>query len=67
MSGKHKNVCKALNYFFCFSSCLSISAFALLISISVGFASSAAGGKICEITGSQINQLKNINQLLPKN
>ena len=35
---------------FCFSGCVSISAFALLIAISVGIASPAVGVKICAIT-----------------
>ena len=47
-SEKHKNMCRTLNYFEHFLA--SISAFALLIGVSVGIASSAVGLKICAIT-----------------
>ena len=57
MSGKHKNVCKPLNYFQTFlvfvsvvSVCALISAFVSLVGITVGISSSEATLKICEIT-----------------
>ena len=57
MSGKHKNVCKPLNYFQTFlvfvsvvSVCALISAFVSLVGITVGIASSEVTLKICEIT-----------------
>ena len=56
MRKKHKKVDKILNYtdhlliFACIvSGCFFISAFASLVSISVGIASSAIGTKICAI------------------
>ena len=65
ISKKHKKVCATLNYieqFFILGStitgCISISAFASLVSISIGITSSAIGLKICAI----IHQLKNISQ-----
>ena len=55
---------KSLNYFehflaFCFSGCVSISAFALIISVSLGITSSVVGLKICEITA-RIKKYKSI-------
>ena len=54
MSGKHKEVCRGLSYIKLFlvfvsavSGCVSISAFASLVSIPVGIASFAVGLKIC--------------------
>ena len=57
MSKKHKKVCKALNYNEHFlilvssiTGCFSMSAFASLIGIPIGIASSAIVLKICAIT-----------------
>ena len=56
MSEKHNKMCKALNYFkrylvfFSARSCVSISAFASLISVPVDIVSSAVGLKTCAIT-----------------
>ena len=57
MSKKHKKVCKVWNYikhsFIIISTitgCVSISAFAFLVRISIGIASSAIWVKICVIT-----------------
>ena len=57
MSKKHKNVCRVLNYFYhslivisTITGCVSISAFASIVSIPVGITSSANGFKICVIT-----------------
>ena len=59
ISGKHKRVFRPLNYtkhFIVFISAVSgyvsISAFASLVSVPVGIASSAVGIKICAITHS---------------
>ena len=56
MSGKHKKVCRALNYFENFlifisavSGCISISEFASLVGVHVGMTSSAVGLKTCAI------------------
>ena len=56
MSEKHENVCKVLNYIdplliavSTISGCVSISAFASLVGISVGITSYAIGLKICGI------------------
>ena len=56
MSEKHKKVCKVLNYIdpllivvSTISGCVSISAFASLVGISVGITSYAIGLKICGI------------------
>ena len=57
MSEKYKKTCKCLNYverLFILDSaitgCVSICAFASLVSVPVGIASSTAGIKVCEIT-----------------
>ena len=57
MSGKHKKVCKPLNYIEHFLSlastitgCISISAFAFLLGIPIGITISVIGLKICPIT-----------------
>ena len=56
MKEKYKNTCKYLNYVEHFltlpsimTGCISISAFASLICVPVGIASSAVGIKICAI------------------
>ena len=55
MSRKHKKVCTTLNYaeYFILASaitgCISITAFASLLDIPIGFTSSARGFKICAI------------------
>ena len=56
MSRKHKKVCTTLNYIehililaSTITGCISISAFASLIGISVGIISSSIGLKICTI------------------
>ena len=66
MSGKHKKVRMALNYFEHFvifistvSGCVSISPFASLVGIPVGITSSAVGLKIFAIT-SGIKKYKSI-------
>ena len=57
MSKKHKKVCTTLNYIEHFlilgstiTGCVSISAFASLVGIPIGIASSTIGLKICVIT-----------------
>ena len=57
MSKKHKNVCRVLNciedsliLIFAITGCVSISAFASLVGISIGIMSSTIGVKICVIT-----------------
>ena len=57
MSEKHKKVCRDLNYFENFlvfasavSGCVSVSAFASLVGVSVGISSSTVEIKICAIT-----------------
>ena len=57
ISKKHKNVCTTLNciehFFklaFAVTECISISAFASLVSIRIGITKSAIGLKICAIT-----------------
>ena len=57
MSKKHKKICTTLNYIedclilaSTITRCVSISAFASLISIPIGIKSSAIGLKICAIT-----------------
>ena len=57
MSKKDKKVCTTLNYTehflilpFAITGCVSISAFAFLVGISIGIKSSAIGLKICAIT-----------------
>ena len=66
MSKKHKKVCKALNYNEHFlilvssiTGCFSMSAFASLIGIPIGIASSAIVLKICAITA-RIRKYKSI-------
>ena len=57
ISKKHKKVCTTLNYIEYFlildsaiTGCVSISAFASLVGITIGITSSAIGLKICAIT-----------------
>ena len=57
MSKKHKKVCRVLNYIdylliviSTITGCVSISAFASLVGISIGITSSATGLKICAIS-----------------
>ena len=66
MSKKHKKICTTLNYIedclglaSTITRCVSISAFASLISIPIGIKSSAIGLKICAITAG-IKQCKSI-------
>ena len=56
MSKRHKKVCTTLNYIEHFLSlgctitgCVSVSAFASLVAVPIGIASSAIGLKICAI------------------
>ena len=56
ISNKHKNICMTLNYsdhlfslVFAVNGCISISAFASLVSISTGIMSSTIGLNICAI------------------
>ena len=65
MSRKHKQVSAALNYIELFPilastirGCISISAFASLVGISIGITSSAMGLKICAI----VQELKGISK-----
>ena len=58
MSEKHKKTCTTLSYIEHFlildsvvTECISISAFASLLCISIGITSSAVGFKICPVTG----------------
>ena len=69
MSKKHKMVCTTLNYiehFFILGSlitgCVSISAFASLVGISIGITSSAIELKICAI----IAEMKKYNSIRKK-
>ena len=69
MSEKDKKACRDLNYFHHFlvfisavSGCVSISAFDLLVSVSLGIASSAVELNICAI----IQKLKVLGQLSRK-
>ena len=57
MSKKHKKVCRVLNYIdhwliiiSAITGCFSISAFASLVGVPIGIASSAIGLNICVIT-----------------
>ena len=57
MSRKHRKVCMALNFIeqrrisvFAITGCVLISAFASLVGISIGIATSAVGLKICVIS-----------------
>ena len=66
MSKKHKKVCTTLNYIKHFlilgstiTGCVSISAFAFLVRIPIGIASSAIVLKICAITAA-IKKYKSI-------
>ena len=68
MSEKHKKACKALNQFEHFlavvsavNRCVSISAFASVVDVLVGIASSAVGLQICAIT-SGIKKYKSITK-----
>ena len=68
MSKKHKKVCKVWNYIkhsviiiSTITGCVSISAFAFLVRISIGIASSAIWVKICVIT-TGIRKYKLINK-----
>ena len=65
MSKMHKKICTTLNYIEYFlilgstvTGCISISAFASLVGVPIGIASSAIGLKICAITAA----IKNISQ-----
>ena len=65
MSKKYKKGCRVLNYIdqsliliSTISGCVSISAFASLVGISIGITSSAIGLKICAITAG----IKSISQ-----
>ena len=67
MSKKHKKVCRVLNYIehsirlsTTITGCVSISAFASLVGISIGITSSAIGVRICVITAG-IKKYKSIN------
>ena len=69
MSKKHKKVCGVLNYIdhsliviSTITGCVSISAFASLIGIPIGIASSAIGLKICVITA----RIKKYNPIIKK-
>ena len=64
MSKKHKKTCTIINYIeyflilgFTITGCISISAFASLVDISIKVMSSAVGLKICAITA----RVKNIS------
>ena len=64
MSKKHKTTCTIINYIeyflilgFTITGCISISAFASLVDISIKVMSSAVGLKICAITA----RVKNIS------
>ena len=57
MSKKHKKVCRVFNYIYhslivtsTITGCISISAFASLVGIPIGIATSIIGLKICAIT-----------------
>ena len=57
MSKKHKKICRVLNYIdhslivtSTITGCVPISAFAFLVNIPIGIASSTIGLKICVIT-----------------
>ena len=67
MSKTHKKVCRVLNYIehsirvnTAITGCVSISAFASLVGISIGITSSAVGVRICVITAG-IKKNKSIN------
>ena len=69
MSRKFKKVCTTLNYIEHFlilastvTGCILISAFAFLLSIPIGIASSAIGLKICAITA----RIKQYNSIIKK-
>ena len=69
MSRKHKKVCTTLNYIEHFlilastvTGCILIFAFAFLLSIPIGIASSAIGLKICAITA----RIKQYNSIIKK-
>ena len=68
MSKKHGKLCIILNYIeqllivtFKITGCISISAFASLIGIPIGIASSTIGSKMCVITAG-IKKYKSINK-----
>ena len=72
ISNKHKKLCKILNYTehlpvlaSTVTGCVSISAFASLVDIPVGIASSAAEIKICAVTA-QIKNYKSIVKVKKK-
>ena len=57
MSNEHKKVCRTLNYIepflvlaFAITGCVTISAFASLFGVPIGFTSSAIGLKSCATT-----------------
>ena len=67
MSKQNKNVCRVLNYLdqtlivlSTVTGCASISAFASLVDIPIGIASSAIGLKMCVITA-RIKKYKSVN------
>ena len=64
MSKKHKKVCKVMDYIehsLIATGCVSTSAFASLVGISIGITSSAIGVNICVIT-TGIKRHKSINK-----
>ena len=70
MSRKHKKVSTTLNYIEHFlilastiTGCISISAFASLLGVSIGITSSAIGLKTCAITAG----IKNFKSIIKKN
>ena len=72
MSKTHKKVCRVLNYIehsirvnTAITGCVSISAFASLVGISIGITNSAVGVRICVITAG-IKKNKSINQKIRK-
>ena len=69
MSKKHKKVCTTLNYIECslilastIIGCISISAFASLLGIPIGFTSSVIGLKIYAITAGIKNYMSVIKK-----
>ena len=73
MSQKCENVCRTFNYLehfivfiFAVSDCISISAFALLLGVLEGTASSAVSVKVCAITAG-IKSYKSIVKKKKKN
>ena len=69
ISKKHKNLCTILSYIEHFlilgstiTGCISVSAFAFLVDIPIGIASSAIGLKMCAI----IETIKNYKSIIKK-